>query len=184
MKCPRCAGETTPFSIRSVNVDRCQECGGAWYDASELRLLKDKARHEDYRWIDFDLWREREQFRSDEQEGIACPKDGSQLLTIRYGDSPVRIDICSECQGIWLDKGEFSRILEYLEDEVSSRSVGDYLDDLREEFLDIFSGREGPLAELQDFAKVLYLLQLRFIVQHPRIAGLLRGAARGSPGAT
>lgn len=184
MKCPRCSGEARPVSVQSVTVDRCQTCGGTWYEASELRLLKDKAHNEDYRWIDFNLWRERERFRADEQEGLTCPKDASPLLTVRYGDSTIRVDTCGECQGIWLDKGEFARILEYLEEEVSSRSVGDYLEDVKAEFVEIFRGGQGPLAEIQDLAKVLYLLQLRFIVQHPRIAGLLRGAAKGTPGST
>jgi len=37
-----------------------------------------------------------------------CPKCGLELLEFSYG--PIRIDQCSGCDGIWLDRGELERI--------------------------------------------------------------------------
>jgi Zn-finger nucleic acid-binding protein len=183
MTCPRCGGRTRPRTIKSLKIDRCPACGGAWYDAAELRLLKDRERAGNYRWIDVDLWRERERFRAGKQEHLVCPKDKRELTTVRYGTSRVRVDICTHCRGIWLDTSEYEKILKHLEKQVNTETVQEYLDDLREEFIEIFSGPESFRSEIGDFLKVLHLLELRFIVQHPNVAAGLQRAARGVPGA-
>jgi Zn-finger nucleic acid-binding protein len=183
MKCPQCSAQTRPVNVKSIKLDRCPECGGTWFEKGELRLLKDRERHEDYRWIDVDLWKDAEQFVSGEQRGRACPVDAKPLLTVHYGDSPVHVDICEHCHGIYLEKGAYRAILEHLEQQVNTGDVGDYLGDLKDEFVEIFTGGEGPLAEARDFAKVLHLLELRFVVQHLNLAAALRAAARGIPGA-
>jgi len=68
---------------------------------------------------------------------------------------------------VWLDKGEYARIIKFLDDAVDAESVGDYLRDLRDEFGEIVRGH--PLAGLKGIEKVLYLLELRFFVQHPQL---------------
>ena len=183
MKCPKCATTISRVEIKSIKVDRCDKCGGTWYDADELRLLKDKESRGDYRWIDLDLWKDKEKFLAGRQRRLSCPKDGQRMTTIRYGDFPIRVDICTKCRGIWLDEGEYKKILKYLEQQVNTETIQDYLQDLREEFLEIFTGPEGPISELADFTKVLYLLELRFRVEHPRIATSLQQAGRSIPGA-
>ncbi|HZP25832.1 MAG TPA: zf-TFIIB domain-containing protein, partial [Dehalococcoidia bacterium] len=91
-----------------------------------------------------------------------------------YGESTITVDICQACEGIWLDKDEYEEIVAYLEHMVNTQSIGDYLNDVREEFVELFTGTEGGIGELRDLDKVLYLLELRFVVEHPRIATLLR----------
>jgi hypothetical protein len=39
---------------------------------------------------------------------MKCPKCGSQLEEIAFGD--VRVDKCFQCEGLWLDNGELERI--------------------------------------------------------------------------
>jgi Zn-finger nucleic acid-binding protein len=176
--CPKDHRRLTLVRIGSIRVQRCPECGGTWYPKDQLRLLKDRASRGDYRWIDVDLWKDAARFRAAKQERYACPADGSPMTTVRYGDSEVRIDICSTCAGAWLDRGEYERILAHLERVVLGSSVNDYLDDVREEFVEVFTGPEGPGPELRDLAKIIYLLQLRFTVEHPRIVGALQGLPR------
>jgi Zn-finger nucleic acid-binding protein len=183
MKCPQCSGQTKPFKVGSIVVDRCHECGGTWYGKDELRLLKDRERDEDYRWIDVDLWKDPDRFITGEQHHYECPVDGKRMLTVHYGDSPVRADICEHCHGIFLQKGAYQEILAFLEKKVDTETVRDYAADLKDEFVEIFTGPEGVASELSDFAKVLHLLQLRFVVQHTNLAEALRSAARGFPGA-
>ncbi len=182
MNCPRCSGTTEQVDIKSVKVNRCTGCGGTWYEAGELRLLKDREQHGDYRWIDLKLWRVREEFRPDTQEGLACPRDSETMTTVLYGGSDVRVDICAVCNGIWLDQGEYRKVLAYLDELVNTQTLSDYLRTLKDEFLEIFSGPEGSRSELADFTKVLSLLQLRFAVQFPGLAAALRSAAMGTPG--
>ncbi len=182
MDCPRCSSATEPIDVKSVKVDRCISCGGTWYDAGELRLLKDTEGHGDYRWIDMKLWRVREEFRPDTQEGLSCPKDGETMTTVLYGASDIQIDICAVCNGIWLDKGEYRKVLANLDEQVNQQTLSDYLGTLKDEFLEIFSGPEGLRSELADFTKVLSLLQLRFAVQFPDLAAALRSIGKGTPG--
>jgi Zn-finger nucleic acid-binding protein len=47
---------------------------------------------------------------------MKCPVDGTDLrMTDRQG---VEIDYCSQCRGVWLDRGEIDKIIE--------RSMGAY----------------------------------------------------------
>jgi len=182
MKCPRCAGRTRKMRVKSVQVDRCAKCFGTWFDADEMRVLKDREKRGEYRWIDFDLWRDRAKFRAGRQEGLVCPKDGEAMITVRYGRSPVRIDICGRCQGIWMDQGEYAKVIAYLDKKVNSETVGEYLHELREEFVDVFTRRKGVRAELADMAKVVHLLELRFRAEHPKLVEQLERTIR-IPGA-
>ena len=178
MDCPKGHGGLESVAVGSIRVNRCLVCGGTWCALDELRLLKDKEAHGDYRWIDFDLWKDREKFRAARQQRYACPKDGRPMTTVHYGESPVTVDICAECKGSWLDKEEYDEIVAYLEKMVVTHSVGDYLKDVRDEFLEIFIGPKSPLSEMKDLDRVLYLLQLRFLVEHPRLTVTLNSLPR------
>jgi uncharacterized protein len=183
MKCPRCHVRLRPRKLGSVTVHRCPECGGAWYDAGKFRLLKRRASHGDYRWIHIDLWKDEAKFRAGKQERLVCPNDKQTMVTVRYGDSGIRVDICEKCHGIWLDAKEYAKILRYLEHKVDSETVEGYLHDLRKEFADALTHPTRAPEDIGDMTKILHLLELRFIVQHPKIANLLRATARGVPGA-
>ena len=39
---------------------------------------------------------------------MRCPKCGTQLEEIGFGD--VRVDKCFDCEGLWLDRGELERL--------------------------------------------------------------------------
>jgi Zn-finger nucleic acid-binding protein len=176
--CPKGHGPLSSVEFGGIHILRCRDCGGAWYDAGELRLLKDREASGDYCWIDLDLWKDIDKFRAARQQRYRCPRDGSPLTTVHYGDSSIAVDICSECKGVWLDEAEYKRIIAYLETVVSSHTVGDYLKDLRDEFVELFAGPETPWSELKDFDRVLYLLELRFIIEHPTFRSLLNSLPR------
>ncbi|MGD2135932.1 MAG: zf-TFIIB domain-containing protein [Gemmatimonadales bacterium] len=36
MKCPKCGGDLATQDYHGVQVDRCTECGGMWFDAGEV----------------------------------------------------------------------------------------------------------------------------------------------------
>ena len=182
MDCPRCGAQLRRRRLGSVAFRRCSSCAGAWYGADKLRLLKSRAARGDYRWIDIDLWRDRRKFRAGRQERLECPKDGQAMVTVRYGESRIRVDICERCRGIWLDAKEYGKVLSYLEHKVDSETVAGYLSDLRKEFVDALAHPSRAASDLADMAKVFHLLELRFIVQHRNIATALRSGSRGIPG--
>jgi Zn-finger nucleic acid-binding protein len=39
---------------------------------------------------------------------MRCPKCGMELIEIDY--KTIKVDKCSECEGIWLDSGEFETV--------------------------------------------------------------------------
>jgi Zn-finger nucleic acid-binding protein len=174
MKCPNQHGELREVDAGPVRIDLCPECQGTWYDVDELRVLKDKESAGDYCWIDVDLWKVPEAFRTSEQRGLVCPRDGATLTTLRYGETPVSVDACGDCHGIWLEKNEYDRIIAELEKRVNTETLREYANDLREEFLEVFAGPEGSSSEMKDLDRVLYLMQLRFATEHPGIASVLR----------
>ena len=55
MKCPKCKKELSEkIKIGDVEIDRCPECGGLWFEKDELRLAKDKKAPE-AKWVDIEI---------------------------------------------------------------------------------------------------------------------------------
>jgi Zn-finger nucleic acid-binding protein len=150
-----------------VEIDRCAQCGGTWFDRGELQKAKD-ATDPDLSWMDFDLWREEDHFQIS-PGARPCPKCQVPMATIAYGDTGVEIDVCPQCQGIWLDQGEFERIVEALEQEVETKSVPDYVRASLEEAREVISGPERTASEWRDLATVLRLFEYRLLVEKPRL---------------
>lgn len=42
MKCPKCGADLEVEDYHGVEIDRCKECDGIWFDAGEAELLIDK----------------------------------------------------------------------------------------------------------------------------------------------
>jgi hypothetical protein len=51
---------------------------------------------------------EEEKSRLKELHYMRCPKCGMELIEINY--KGIKIDECSECEGIWLDAGELETV--------------------------------------------------------------------------
>jgi len=42
MKCPKCGADLQVEDHHGVEIDRCPECHGVWFDAGEAELLSEK----------------------------------------------------------------------------------------------------------------------------------------------
>jgi Zn-finger nucleic acid-binding protein len=42
MKCPKCGADLNTVDYHGVQVDRCPECDGVWFDAGEVESLVEK----------------------------------------------------------------------------------------------------------------------------------------------
>ena len=165
--CPACSHNLKPIKLVAVQVDQCSNCKGAWLDRDELRLAKDHADH-DLNWMDFEIWKHEDLFEVDSRH-LKCPNCQNELVTIRYGSTKVAIDYCKSCEGIWLDRGEFKRIIDALENELTTKTTNEYIKASVEEAKELFTGTESFLSEWRDFKTVLWLLELRFFVENPRL---------------
>ena len=169
MQCPDCQNNLQPVNCKGIMIDECVRCKGKWFDRDELRRAKDKT-DEDLRWLDFDPFGKDAEQLSVASEGGICPKCSSKTSSLRYMDSKVVIDKCLNCKGVWLSPGEFAKVIRYLENKVNTETAKGYTRDTFKQFIEIFTGSEGVISEVKDFLAVLYLLELRIVVEHPGLA--------------
>lgn len=88
-----------------IVLDQCQECGGVWFDTSEIHQVKqgeaEKIEKLDETTLQISTSFQREEF--------LCPKDKNKLICYKDSFFPKNIvmEICPVCHGFWLNKGEF-----------------------------------------------------------------------------
>lgn len=85
LTCPREGRAMRPIVVDGLRVERCDGCGGTWFDAEAMPLATRKA--EGIPFITFD-----------------CPRCDGGCLEGWIDD--VRVDVCASCHGVWLDRGE------------------------------------------------------------------------------
>jgi Zn-finger nucleic acid-binding protein len=174
MKCPNCVTEELqdPTEVSLVDVNVCNTCGGIWFDKDELLKAKDEeAKYA--KWFDFDIWEDPTKFKPSESQR-KCPKDGSDLFTLAYDESDVQIDVCKQCQGIWLDKNEFEKIIEYVKGQADHHVLNDYFSSLAEETKEIFTGPKDFRSEVSDVLMLIDMFKYKFAVQHPKLLLVLQ----------
>jgi len=172
MICPNCSKKDfSRFDLKGIKTDKCNNCQGIWFDEDELRKAKDN-QDEYLAWLDVDLWKDEDKLSAHQSPRI-CPKCQINIFTIKYGDSNIEIDVCNKCQGVWLDKGEFDKIITYLNNVVNTESLNKYLKHTIEEAGEIITGPDGLKSEFKDFLIVSRLLQYRLLVQHPYIGNII-----------
>jgi Zn-finger nucleic acid-binding protein len=169
----------TKSELHDIQIDECRECNGIWFDEDELRLAKD-ASWKDINWIDFEIWKHKDQFKMDPRD-LKCPKCQKSLVTIEYGDTKVVIDCCPECKGVWLDGGEFKKIIDFLSEEIYTKSFSEYITEAIEEAKEIITGPESFFSEWKDFKAVLGLLQLRLFIENPELGEAAMNMQKNSP---
>ena len=179
MNCPKCKEQLTGAVGGDVQVDQCAKCKGIWFDKDELRRAKDQV-DGDLNWMDFDLWKHHDKF-SVSAKAVKCPKCDVDMAAISYGKTGVEIDYCLKCQGVWLDGGEFERIIDALTEELLTKSVSDYVKASVAEAKEIVTGSEGLVSEWKDFATVVRMLQYRVLSGNQHLHNALVEFGKSSP---
>lgn len=171
MQCPSDQTEMIRQELEGVQIEECPKCKGIWFDKDGLKEAKDTA-EPDLDWMDFDIWKHEDQFKLD-LRGLHCPKDGHNLVTFRYGETQVEIDFCTQCQGIWLDRGEFEKIIAALDAEADSKSAAEYISTSLSEAKELVTGEEKFSSEWRDLSNVFRLFQYRVMVEHKGLSKAL-----------
>jgi len=165
MKCPVDNENLEKVLFYGVEADYCPRCLGIWFDAEELCLAKD-TKDIQLNWVDFDIWRDTKNFDFKRTQH-ACPYCRTMLMEVAYDDSKIKIDFCKHCRGIWLDRGEFKQIINYLKRKADYEILHHYTSNLGKQFWEVFSGPQKFREELADFMMLMKLFNYKFIVQHP-----------------
>jgi Zn-finger nucleic acid-binding protein len=176
VKCPICKKDLEKAIFYGVEVDFCPICLGLWFEEEELRLAKDE-KDKDLKWLDIDLWKDIRKFKI--SLGIRlCPSCRLPLYEVYYGDSRVIVDVCNLCYGVWLDRGEFKRIIEYLKNKANYEILHKYTKNLLREAAEILIGPETLREEILDFLAILKVLNYKLATQHLFITTIISNLPR------
>ena len=104
MECPKCHAAMEKVTFGSIEVDRCTQCGGIWFEPLEKDHLKRLKRSED-----IDSGDPKTGKAYNKIDHIDCPMCGGQLLRMVDARQPhIWYESCSTCYGVFFDAGEFT----------------------------------------------------------------------------
>lgn len=103
MKCPKCHTDMKQIEFEGVQVDRCYNCYGLWFDFQEQQQLKDKPGATEIDSGDAAMARRTNLIRN-----IYCPRDGALMTPMTDLNQPhIWYEACPHCYGVFFDAGEF-----------------------------------------------------------------------------
>ena len=179
MECPVCKTPLARRRLEQVEVDECSKGHGLWFDHGELSTAIDEAEPE-ARWLDLDVWTDQDSLNVVWSKR-KCPKCTKSLALLSYGTTGETIDYCPDEHGIWLDKGEFENIIAAIDKEVYGKSTQAYLEVAVAEAKEIIAGPDGLISEWKDFTSIVKLIQLRILVENPKLTQALVSLQSASP---
>ncbi len=108
MRCPKCESQFETFAYENIEVDRCTNCGGIWFDALEKEDLKQIQGAES-----IDIGDKRVGKKYNEMQNINCPK--CEVKMLRMADKTqfhIEYEFCPACLSTFFDAGEFKDLNE------------------------------------------------------------------------
>jgi Zn-finger nucleic acid-binding protein len=90
------------MTIEGVDIDFCSSCKGMWFDKDEMAFMME---------LPEDVPDVSEVGKSARPTEYDCPRCGAKLEEMKFVQvEELLIDRCPQCQGIWLDKGEYPKV--------------------------------------------------------------------------
>lgn len=116
LACPACHSILEPVDYAGLHLDVCPECAGIWFDSGELLAL---ARSSSGTMEALESkYQPNIEVLSPEPKLKKCPRDSTALERHRYDyDSPVKIDSCPKCHGVFVEDQELTGIRSAILDE-------------------------------------------------------------------
>jgi uncharacterized protein len=103
MNCPKCAADMAIVRFQDIEVDRCTECQGLWFDHLEHEQLKQLAGSEEIDSGAPEIGR-----INNHVSLINCPVCALPLVrNLLAGSTDITYESCSSCHGLYFDAGEF-----------------------------------------------------------------------------
>ena len=103
MKCPKCGSDMEKVTHAEIEVDRCTDCKGLWFDMLEHEHLKAVEGSEA-----IDIGDPKAGKDHDVIARIDCPVCRTQMIRMVDKDQPhIRYEACTTCYGVYFDAGEF-----------------------------------------------------------------------------
>jgi Zn-finger nucleic acid-binding protein len=171
-QCPVCGKHLDEYTVFSTRFESCSACGGIWLFKDELRRLKNTVEHGSMRWLNDEI------NNIEKTSAVAttrvCPKCiNVKLVSVLFGRSSIVIDWCPHCRGMWLERGDFNSVIEYLKQELFSMPSKEIEKKVFEEAKLLWrGGPESTYQELLDFKATISGLINATIFEHPALVKL------------
>lgn len=108
LKCPKCKGSLEQVLYGNIEVDRCTDCKGIWFDSFEIEELKKVEGSES-----IDIGKVETGSKFNQMGDINCPKCGARMTKmVDLKQSHIWYEKCPVCYGSWFDAGEFKDLKE------------------------------------------------------------------------
>jgi uncharacterized protein len=109
MNCPKCGSEMELVIFENIEVDRCENCCGIWFDMLEK---EDLSKIENSETIDIGEQQIGEMYNQIRQ--IDCPKCNVRMIQmIDKAQFHIHYESCPSCYGVFFDAGEFRDLKEH-----------------------------------------------------------------------
>lgn len=103
MQCPKCAQHMDTVEFNGIEIERCIQCNGMWFDMLEHEQLKKMKGSE---IIDIGSAAVGKEYN--DVDRINCPKCSSAMLRMVDKDQHhIWYEACPNCYGVFFDAGEF-----------------------------------------------------------------------------
>ena len=103
MNCPKCEARMEKVNFADVEVDRCTDCKGLWFDKLEQEKLKKIKGSEAIDIGDPRIGKEYDKIRE-----IKCPACTEPMIERADLHQPhIHFESCPTCYGVFFDAGEF-----------------------------------------------------------------------------
>lgn len=103
MECPKCNSDMETITYEKIQVDRCTNCKGIWFDMLEHEHLKAIENSES-----IDIGEPKVGKEYNKIDKIDCPVCHTEMIRMVDREQPhIRYEACTSCYGVFFDAGEF-----------------------------------------------------------------------------
>ena len=104
-----------PIEFDGTEIDRCKTCGGIWFDAGEIEVMRDKQAAAAIDTGDASV-----SMKSNVTDDYPCPRcSGAMVKVVDPQQTHIWYETCSACSGSFLDAGELL--------DLSKLTIADFL---------------------------------------------------------
>jgi len=107
MHCALDRSTLNPQPISAHVAHRCEACSGTFVPGDFFREIRAKAALEIHNSKSKGIKASVQQ-----QSRVNCPNDENPMMSLWF--KGIEIDVCSKCFGVWLDRGEYEKLVAFL----------------------------------------------------------------------
>jgi len=149
MKCPNDNTEMSQVKIEGhygqpILLEQCKECGGIWFDETELFSARNGEAEKIEVLDSKSLWTPANMVK----RTLRCPLDNSELFRFkdRYFLKGIILERCLSCNGIWLNRGDFTKFQQARQKLKRPKEQGSQDKKLEEEIKSIWAAHRAETA--------------------------------------